>query len=891
MTDAQTVVQVKQALALLYATNTDGATRKQADTWLQAFITAGYGACLAPCALILDDAAAQPHEALFAATATHQTLRKCQFRSTATQRSHVVMSAEGAAEWRQRIALRCGTAPPGPLQTRYALTLAAALLKSDQSDLVALVAAALAGASLAETLKALPEELEGLSMHPNLRDQRRRELDDGAPTALHAILTHAQSCGAQRAFAAAAAYVSRLHQWRAVPAAVSLVASAREAMLSADGEILESAATLLSAAVAVSKADDLLADELLPLAATWLGGRRGDLCAAALAEACASATADGAARLAAALCAAVHDTCSQDVAAAAALACERASTPSSAPADFVRFACRRASFQTARDPFEANEDEAQACNEDDIEREILADGVRACSNTSPEAVLQACRDNVAAYPAGVLSVARAVLLLSASPLRAPLAELGLGPVVQAVASVVDAQTGVCCGLFLQAVASSKLRPLAAFAEASARLAAARHPTARRHGFVALMRLLDADPTSSSEAAWRVAEHIVSSDIGEPPLRAGREPVLALACRCLARMAHGTDRVQPLLVSCVQRAEACDALDPCKFAAAHLALACVVATARPLLLNDLSAATRVAGVAGAGVLRTAQAYPAALDEDVADPARAADAACAVLAALVAPNWKDDAPKKRDGQATSAEACRGVLHEEVLHAAFEPALLGLQVSSGAFRAASAPAALRFLELVVSAAPDRCFAGLSSSVVGALQEVARGQMVLCAPALRGAVGVALRVCLRLMRGKCGHVERCALLLCQVQLTRPTASEWSEDMATEDISATLKVSATLFATALRQNSLSLVLRAQRDGVLPSACVVEVARLVRTRYPVVFLAADVRVALELVTTEKKGPHGGVDAAADLAAAAKDEKKFKKLLKAMVGGKRKGGGS
>ena len=64
-----------------------------------------------------------------------------------------------------------------------------------------------------------------------------------------------------------------------------------------------------------------------------------------------------------------------------------------------------------------------------------------------------------------------------------------------------------------------------------------------------------------------------------------------------------------------------------------------------------------------------------------------------------------------------------------------------------------------------------------------------------------------------------------------------------------------------------------------------------RTRYPVVFLAADVRVALELVTTEKKGPHGGVDAAADLAAAAKDEKKFKKLLKAMVGGKRKGGGS
>ena len=45
---------------------------------------------------------------------------------------------------------RCSTAPPGPLQTRYALTLAAALLKSDQRDLVAIVASTLAGAPLAE---------------------------------------------------------------------------------------------------------------------------------------------------------------------------------------------------------------------------------------------------------------------------------------------------------------------------------------------------------------------------------------------------------------------------------------------------------------------------------------------------------------------------------------------------------------------------------------------------------------------------------------------------------------------------------------------------------------------------------------------------------------------
>ena len=60
--DAQVAVQVKQALALLYATG-----NKEADTWLQGFITQGYGRCLGPCALILDDAASQPHEALFAA--------------------------------------------------------------------------------------------------------------------------------------------------------------------------------------------------------------------------------------------------------------------------------------------------------------------------------------------------------------------------------------------------------------------------------------------------------------------------------------------------------------------------------------------------------------------------------------------------------------------------------------------------------------------------------------------------------------------------------------------------------------------------------------------------------------------------------------------------------
>ena len=421
---------------------------------------------------------------------------------------------------------------------------------------------------------------------------------------------------------------------------------------------------------------------------------------------------------------------------------------------------------------------------------------------------------------------------------------------------------------MQAVASSGLKPLSTFAEVAARLASSHDPTSRRHGFVALLRILDADTNASSEACWRVCEAIVSSDIDEPPLRPGREPVLALACRCLARMARNTDRLQPLLVSCVQRAEACSPEAPCKFAAAYLGLACVVATARPLLLADVSAATRVSSVAGNGVLKCARAYPDEADEDVVDPARAADAACAVLAALVAPNWKDDAPKKRDAQCNSA--AKGSVDERVLDAAFQPALQSLQASAGAFRSVAAPASLRILELVVCSCAHP---SLASAVVGVLQDVCSRVR---APSLRCALSNAFKCCLRLPVSD--SVDRCLFLLCQVQLTKPTASDASEDDA-----AALKACARLFSTELRRDCLGIVLRAQRDGVLPSARVVDVARLVRTRYPPSELAADVRAALGLVVAEK-----GPDVAGDLAHAVRDEKKFKKLLKAMVGGKRKG---
>ena len=472
---------------------------------------------------------------------------------------------------------------------------------------------------------------------------------------------------------------------------------------------------------------------------------------------------------------------------------------------------------------------------------------------------RACRAHVTAFPAGVLAVARSVLHQGDSSISAPLAELGLQPVSAVVASSVNAQTGVCCGFFLQAVASSGLKPLATFAEVSARLAASHDATARRHGFVALLRILDADTNASSEACWRVCEAIVSSDIDEPPLRPGREPVLALACRCLSRMAAGTDRLQPL-VSCVQRAESLRSRSP-----VHVRRRVSRAGLRRINRKAPPPRRRVGRDARfkcswQGVLKCARAYPDEADEDVVDPARAADAACAVLAALVAPNWKDDAPKKRDAQCNSASKVS--VDERVLDAAFQPALQSLQASC--FRSISAPASLRILELVVCSCAHP---SLASAVVGVLQDVCSRVR---APSLRCALSNAFKCCLRLP-GEA--VDRCLFLLCQVQLTKPTSSDESEDDA-----AALKACARLFSTDLRRECLGIVLRAQRDGVLPSARVVDVARLVRTRYPPSELAADVRAALGLVVAEK-----GPDVAGDLARAVRDEKKFRKAAMVMGG--------
>ena len=95
-----------------------------------------------------------------------------------------------------------------------------------------------------------------------------------------------------------------------------------------------------------------------------------------------------------------------------------------------------------------------------------------------------------------------------------------------------------------------------------------------------------------------------------------------------------------------------------------------------------------------------------------------------------------------------------------------------------------------------------------------------------------------------------------------------------------------------MRRETLALVLLAQRDAILPSARVVDVAALVRRRYPRDALGPDLRQVLGRGAPPPPPPPGRDvvgEAAAAIFHAAGDEKLFKKLLKSALGGKRKGG--
>ncbi|KAH8048882.1 hypothetical protein JL720_15731 [Aureococcus anophagefferens] len=197
MDQATTLATLKQAIAALYAPQTTQRTRQEADAFLQAFVRSGFGACLEPCGALLDDPASSRAELLFAAHATHRTVRHCVFKPGAAQRPQRATWSWTTRPTLQVRAPRAAGEGPGPLLTQHALALAAVFLKDeDPADVVARVVAALRGNALLETLRVLPEELDELSIKPQLRAARRAAFTTSAPAALAAALDHAAGAAA-----------------------------------------------------------------------------------------------------------------------------------------------------------------------------------------------------------------------------------------------------------------------------------------------------------------------------------------------------------------------------------------------------------------------------------------------------------------------------------------------------------------------------------------------------------------------------------------------------------------------------------------------------------------------------------------------------------------------
>ncbi|KAK7234533.1 hypothetical protein SO694_00195017 [Aureococcus anophagefferens] len=380
MDQATTLATLKQAIAALYAPQTTQRTRQEADAFLQAFVRSGFGACLEPCGALLDDPASSRAELLFAAHATHRTVRHCVFKPGAAQRpqrSHVVMDDATYARFRGRLAARAAGEGPGPLLTQHALALAAVFLKDeDPADVVARVVAALRGNALLETLRVLPEELDELSIKPQLRAARRAAFTTSAPAALAAALDHAAGVEAL-ARSGARAHAGRLEGPCAAGDAFVAAALGTLAAPHADPDALEAAAACyraaaereaprrgyLAGAVAAGRA----------LAAAGGAPRHVDVAAAASwtsAERARAATSRG---KRSARCCGPLARGRRRVAAAVAEAWAVVADADAAPG-FLVACCGRRSFRHV-----AYDDDAAGDDDDAVERDVLGDALRVAA--------------------------------------------------------------------------------------------------------------------------------------------------------------------------------------------------------------------------------------------------------------------------------------------------------------------------------------------------------------------------------------------------------------------------------------------------------------------------------------------------------------------------------
>ena len=747
MDPATTLATLKQAIAALYAPQTTQRTRQEADAFLQAFVRSGFGACLEPCGALLDDPASSRAELLFAAHATHRTVRHCVFKPGAAQRpqrSHVVMDDATYARFRGRLAARAAGEGPGPLLTQHALALAAVFLKDeDPADVVARVVAALRGAALLETLRVLPEELDELSIKPQLRAARRAAFTTSAPAALAAALDHAAGAEAL-ALRAAAPYVGRLETPCAAGDAFVAAALGTLAAPHADPDALEAAAACYRAAAERETRAGALAGAVASLGARAAAGgapRHVDVAAAALVDICRAGAGGDVSRAAlGALLRSFGPRSSLAVAAAVAEAWAVVADADAAPG-FLVACCGRRSFRHV-----AYDDDAAGDDDDAVERDVLGDALRVAAVAARDRDGALLAVLATPEPLAALHVYRAVARTVG--LSAPVFD-GLLRTFARVAALPDGPDArpyaVSCCLAMSAA------PDARFGDAAAHFLARSDAVVARFGAIALMHATEtADARLPSDGALRLCRAVAAAPRAGEFRRPGQESVRTLATRALANAARkaGPDAVAALLGAALAAVDG--AADAEGLAVALLNVA-VVAAASPRGAAD-AAAPRAADALVA--LARAPEEEAEDDDDDDDsdadddavPAsattRAARAAAHVFAAVLSPGWTDAAPKR---QRRCCDAAGGA-SDAVLEAA---TAAGLEAVSRGLRRPAAAAGCFLLELAVAAAPPARAPAVAAAALAGLDALAAGHVAEARPASRGgALGAALSLATRLLR-----------------------------------------------------------------------------------------------------------------------------------------------
>ncbi|KAJ1460781.1 hypothetical protein M885DRAFT_508208 [Pelagophyceae sp. CCMP2097] len=918
-------------------------SRAAADAFLQAFLGEGGAVTLAPCAALLS--APQPSAVhVFAGHALHCTLRNCVLVPVAKQRSHVVVDD---AEWHalrdSLVSLVDAHFGDRAVLTQVARALAALALKMEKWPAHLIIPDIVSGlkqpAALVEVLRALPDELDAIKMRPDLRAQHRAAHAAGARGALEALWRVAQggAVEAHHVFDAAAPWLARTPDSDAAAPFATAAAAALAQEAAGNDRVAEAAAAALLAALdgpcALNAAGLVVAHAGLQAA---LVGPAAAPRARALAAEVFSTVARG-------RCAAPQEALPPWLAALATLveahrahaldgnvscalgdAWAAVATSPDASVDVspvaAAFATTLAKLPTALCwdvDVDGEDDERQA------ERDVLIDALRdACKPPSCCAAVGAVVCTALRSEGG--NGAAAASLACARTLAKVVADADFVPATAAAclgAAAADERAGLCACAAISALAQARRALPHQLADVAAHFACSHRlgGLEARAGIVALMHVCDAtDDVAVVRGALAAAAAPIFAGAGpvEAPRRAGQESVRTVALRCLARHGAAADMLRDVLqrlsaaVVAFERAPEC-ALNAEK-ALYDVAVVASAARQRRNLFEDDAAvglateaarALVAAGRVQASILRGGGDAPAALEA-------VAYAAAHCLYSVLAPVWKDSTRKRFSEMICAVEASEEPLEcveAAVLQVACDVFRAALDVCGpgavSAATAAGAAATVGQLVVAVAASPRR---RLHPQIVPAAVGLVEAALVSaaapgCAQRLVGDAaplvdlvrrGLTLAAAIPELSQWTRDAERSALRLC--------AEVLQVGIAGDDAAAAIKLAGHLGAASeapdVRSAAFFAVLDAASHARLPSGSIIDVSDALlacRQRRPATF-ETEMAGALQLLGSppERAAQDARtLGAAAALPVAADAPRFFKKHVKALCGGKRKGASS